>query len=111
MADEHFVEFVKCYGPDPNGHGKRKESDSPAGGKKGYLGGDRWHKFTIAEVRERNYKLDGFKWLKDEDLEGSDELPEPEELATDPIAELEAAVDELNVVLRLLEPSNRTGSS
>ena len=60
LAPEHFTEFGKCYGPDPNGRGKRKEGDSPPG--KGYLGGDRWQKFTIAEVRDRNFKLDGFKW-------------------------------------------------
>ena len=44
-----------------------------------------------------------FKWLKDDSLEDADELPEPEELATDAIAELEGAVAELNAVLRLLE--------
>ena len=42
--------------------------------------------FPIAEVKERDFKLDGFKWLKDESLDDADELPEPEELATDAIA-------------------------
>jgi type I restriction enzyme M protein len=49
--------------------------------------------------------LDGFKWLKEESLDDTDDLPEPEELATDAIAELEEAVSELNQVLRLLEGS------
>jgi type I restriction enzyme M protein len=54
-------------------------------------------------VKEREFKLDSFKWLKEESLEDADELPEPEDLATDAIAELEGAVEELNQVLALLE--------
>jgi type I restriction enzyme M protein len=54
-------------------------------------------------VKDRDFKLDSFKWLKEESLEDADDLPEPEELATDAIAELERAVEELNAVLVLLE--------
>ena len=53
--------------------------------------------------RLRDFKLDTFKWIKDESLEDADELPEPDELATDAIAELEGAVSDLNAVLELLE--------
>ena len=94
LTPEHFREFEKCYGADPNGKAKRKRSDSKQ---------DRWHDFPISEVKDREFKLDGFKWLKEDSLEDSDELPEPEELATEAIAELEAAVVELNQVLALLE--------
>lgn len=73
---------------------------------KGYLGGDRWRRFSIKEVREREYKLDSFKWLKDESLENAEDLPPPEELATDAIGELEGAVEELNAVLAMLENGN-----
>ena len=60
------------------------------------------------EVKAKDYKLDAFKWIKDESLDDGDALPEPEELATDAISELEAAVAELNAVLRLLEsPSGK----
>ena len=38
-----------------------------------------------------------------------DDLPEPEELATDAIAELEDAVEELNAVLKALENGNGNG--
>ena len=64
---------------------------------------DRWRRFSIEEVRARDYKIDSLKWLRDESLDDADELPEPEELATDAIAELEGAVDELNGILALLE--------
>ena len=60
----------------------------------------------IDEVQERDFKLDGFKWLKDESLEDADELPEPEELATDALEELEAATAGLGRVLKLLENGN-----
>jgi type I restriction enzyme M protein len=104
LTAEHFAEFEKCFGIDPNGRAKRKEDDSPAG--KGYMGGDRWRKFTIDEVKQRHFKLDGFKWLKDEDLANGDDLPEPEELATDAIVELRAAVEDLGAILLALENGN-----
>jgi type I restriction enzyme M protein len=94
LTSAHFAEFEQCYGRDPNGRSKRKPSDSKD---------DRWRSFHISEVKDREFKLDSFKWLKDESLEDADELPEPEELATDAISELESAVEELNAVLALLE--------
>ena len=97
LSAEHFAEFEKCYGKDPDGGAKRKPADSKD---------DRWRGFAIKEVKERDYKLDGLKWLKDESLEDADELPPPEELATDAIAELEGAVEELNAVLVALENGN-----
>ncbi len=94
LTREHFTEFEKCYGADPNGKAKRKASDSKD---------DRWRPFHISEVKEKQFKLDGFKWLKEDSLEDADDLPPPEELATDAISELEEAVAELNQVLALLE--------
>jgi type I restriction enzyme M protein len=90
----HFAEFEKCYGTDPNGSAKRKPSDSKE---------DRWRTFPIDEVKKRDYKIDGLKWLKDDSLDNGDGLAEPEELAADAIAELQAAVGELNALLLTLE--------
>ena len=98
LTAEHFAGFVKCYGSDPNGRAKRKASDSKD---------DRWRSFPISEVKERGFKLDGFKWLKEESLDDPDDLPEPEELAAEAISELEQAVGELNEVLRLLGEGTR----
>lgn len=94
LTKEHFAEFVKCFGADPNGRSKRKPEQSKD---------DRWRSFEIDEVASREFKLDSFKWLKEESFGDSDDLPEPEELVTDAIAELEGAVAELNKVLGLLE--------
>jgi type I restriction enzyme M protein len=54
-------------------------------------------------VAARGFKLDSLKWLKEESLDDADELPEPEELAADAIAEMELSVEELNSILLLLE--------
>jgi type I restriction enzyme M protein len=94
LTAKHFAEFEKCYGNDPNGLSKRSESDSPQ---------DRWRKFSIAEVKGRHYKLDAFKWLRDEELDDPDELPEPEELITEAMEELQLALDDLAGIQRLLE--------
>jgi len=94
LTTEHFAEFEKCFGTDPNGKAKRKPSDSKE---------DRWRSFHIDEVKKRDFKIDSLKWLKDESLDDGDDALEPEELATDAIAELQFAIDELNKVLSLLE--------
>src|SRR6202158_2762105 len=97
LTPEHFAEFEKCFGNDPNGRAKRKAGDSKE---------DRWRPLTIAEVKARDYKIDGLKWLKDESLDEFDPDIEPQELATDAIAEVEAAVEELNAIVTMLENGN-----
>jgi type I restriction enzyme M protein len=100
LTSEHFAEFEKCYGKDPNGGGKRKESDSKD---------DRWRSFHISKVKERDFKIDGLRWLKEESLGDSDELLEPEELIGEAMEELEGAVAGLGRVLKLLENGNGSG--
>jgi type I restriction enzyme M protein len=97
LTPEHFAEFEACFGSYPNGHSKRGAADSKE---------NRWRSFHITQVKERDFKIDSLKWLKDESLDDGEELPEPEELATDAIAELEAAVEELNAIVSLLENEN-----
>lgn len=92
LSQEHFKEFEKCYGTDPNGQGKRTDL-----GVEG-----RFRRFNIAEVKDRGYKLD-ITWLKDESLEDSDELPEPQDLASEAITELETVVDSLKEIVAELE--------
>ena len=53
--------------------------------------------------RSAHYKLDGFKWLRDEELDDPDEILDPAELVTDAIAELQAAVTELHELQKLLD--------
>jgi type I restriction enzyme M protein len=92
LVPKMFEDFVKCYGKDPNGQTKRKDT-----GEEG-----RFRKFTISEIKDRNYNLD-ITWLKDESLEDPDSLPEPQILAADAITELNACVDELQEALNFIE--------
>jgi type I restriction enzyme M protein len=91
LTHAHLAAFEACYGLDPNGRSRRSAGDSRE---------DRWRSFSVAEVRARDFKIDGLKWLKEESLD--DELPEPEELAAEAIAELESAVADLASVIELL---------
>jgi type I restriction enzyme M protein len=99
LAAKHFSEFEKCYGDDPNGLSSRDEADSLDG---------RWRSFTVDEVKDRHYKLDAFKWLRDEDIDDPDELPEPEELISEAIEELQLALDELSDLQTLVGSRERS---
>ena len=92
LLPKHFEEFEKCYGADPNGQSKRTDS-GPEG---------RFKSFHIDEIKERGYKLD-ITWLKDDTLEDSDDLPEPQDLASEAITELEATVDDLKEILQMID--------
>ena len=54
-------------------------------------------------MKEHHYKLDAFKWLRDEELDDPHELAEPEELITEAMEELQLALDDLSDIQRLLE--------
>jgi type I restriction enzyme M protein len=92
LTAQHFAEFEKAYGKDPNGLSKRTDA-----GEAG-----RFRKYHISEIKDRQFKLD-ITWLKDESLEDSDELPEPQDLAADAVTELEAVIDDLKEIVELVE--------
>ncbi|MCP5522976.1 MAG: N-6 DNA methylase [Verrucomicrobiales bacterium] len=92
LTAQHFAEFEKAYGKDPNGLSRRTDAGQAS----------RFRKFHISEIKERGYKLD-ITWLKDESLEDSDDLPEPQDLAGEAITELEAVVDDLREIVALVE--------
>jgi type I restriction enzyme M protein len=94
LTAEHFDEFEKCFGTDPNGRAKRTPTNSNE---------DRWQSFPLDEIKKRDYKIDALKWLKDDSIDDGSAFEEPEELATDAIAELQSAVEELTAVIALLE--------
>lgn len=94
LSAKHFADFERCYGDDPNGRSKRTETDSADG---------RWRSFSIDEVKQRHYKLDAFKWLRDNEADDPDEMPEPEELITEAMEELHLALDDLADIQGLLD--------
>lgn len=94
LTAAYFTEFIQCFGSDPAGRGKRNEAASPEG---------RWRSFSVKEVKERHYKLDAFKWIRDEELDDPDDLAAPEELVTEAMEELQLALDDVTDIQRLLE--------
>jgi type I restriction enzyme M protein len=90
LKREDLDEFVKCYNPE-NRH-QREETwseENPEG---------RWRRFAYDELMARDKaNLDIF-WLRDESLEESDNLPAPEELAAEIIADLESALEQFRDV-------------
>jgi len=89
LTPEHFAEFENVYGASANGTSKRKETE-------------RFRRFHISDIKERDYKLD-ITWIKDESLEDAADLPEPDILASEAITELEAVVDDLREIISLIE--------
>ena len=94
LTPEYFAEFERCYGDDPNGGAPRSEKDSAEG---------RWRSFTLEQIVERGYKIDSFKWLRDENSNGSREVLDPVELVAAAVADLEGAVSELHGLQALFD--------
>lgn len=92
LTPQHFAEFEDAYGKDPNGLSKRKDT-----GEAG-----RFRRFDLGDIQKRGYRLD-ITWLKDDSLEDSDEMPEPQDLASEAITELEAVVAGLREIVELVE--------
>lgn len=102
LTARHFTEFERCYGSDPNGGGKRSAADSPD---------ERWKSFNLDEIKRHHYKLDALKWIRDEELDDTDEMAEPEELITTAMEELQLALDDLADMQQLLENDGNGGTS
>jgi len=92
LIPEIFIDFEKCFGKNPNGLSKRKDT-----GKDG-----RFRKYSLSQIKKRNYNLD-ITWLKDDSLEDPNDLPEPRELVNDAITELNVCVNELQDILSLVD--------
>jgi type I restriction enzyme M protein len=93
LIDAHFAEFELCYGVDPNGQAPRGEADSSDG---------RWRAFGIDEVRTRDYKIDSFKWLRDDELDNSVVANDPAELIAEASDELQQALLRIEALQRVL---------
>jgi type I restriction enzyme M protein len=96
LAAKHFLEFEKCFGSDPSGLSQRQEHDSADG---------RWRPFTLDEIKGHHYKLDSIKWIRDEEFDDLDDIPEPEELITQAMAELQHALDDFADIQALVDAS------
>ena len=101
VCPQHFAEFEQYFGTDPNGNCKPKRKNLGETG--------RFRRFHATEIAERSDKLD-ITWLKDDSLESSDDLPEPQDLAAEAITELEAIVGDLREIVALIEQEEGVGA-
>jgi type I restriction enzyme M protein len=88
---EYFADFEKAYGSDPLGKSRRKDL-----GEEG-----RFRKFTREEIKAGGDNLD-ISWLKDDSVQDSDDLPEPEEIAAEIMDKLRVAMEEMEGLSALL---------
>ncbi|MGJ8697761.1 MAG: N-6 DNA methylase [Verrucomicrobiaceae bacterium] len=87
LTREHFACFEKAYGKKSDGSSKRTDQ-----GEEG-----RFRKFTRKEIAERGENLD-LSWLRDESSSSSEDLPEPEELASAILKRLQKAAEEIEAL-------------
>lgn len=85
LKSEHFEEFEKSF-------------DKPWEEKEKI---ERWSRFTIEEIKAKNYSLD-LGLIRDENQIDHDDLPNPVESAEEAIGKLEEAVDLLKSVIKEL---------
>lgn len=92
LTRSHFTEFEAAFGDDALGR--------PASLAKRQDTGDqgRFRCFDRDWIADRNENLD-IAWLRDEDDNGGEELPEPSALAQEAMIEFEAAIAELQGIL------------
>ncbi len=88
-------EFVACFNPDNRHEREETWSEDTTDG--------RWRCFSYDELSKRDkLNLDIF-WLKDESLEESENLPEPDVLAQEITEDLQAALEQFEQIVNGLE--------
>jgi len=92
LTRKHFEEFESCYGEDANGGSERSDL-----GEEG-----RFRCFSREFIGERGENLD-ISWLRDESLQSTEDLPEPDEIASAIMEKLRVAMTEMEALSALLE--------
>lgn len=91
FSSEHLAPFIAAYGKDKNGRSPRVDE-----GESG-----RFRRYGREQLRARGDNLD-VTWLRDEDTERAEDLPEPDELAAQILAQLQVATEEMQALVELL---------
>ncbi len=91
LKREHLEEFVKCFNPE-NRH-ERKAAWTQKRNPNG-----RWRAYDYKDIVARDKASLDIFWLKDECLNESENLPEPDVLAADIVADLEAALEQFREI-------------
>jgi len=92
LSAKYFEDFETCYLARP-----RSETEQ-------------FKRFTREQIAERDDTLD-IIWLKDENLEDPDDLPEPKDLVAEALTQLTVAVDALNELAAQLGKNGGDGGA
>ncbi|MCA9461516.1 MAG: SAM-dependent DNA methyltransferase [Nitrospira sp.] len=90
LKREDLDEFVKCY------HAKNRHDRKPTWSEKNPEG--RWRAYDYDEVVARDKASLDLFWLKDDSLEDSANLPDPDVIAQEIVDDLEAALDQFRLI-------------
>ncbi|MFS1444576.1 N-6 DNA methylase [Vibrio sp. 10N.286.46.E10] len=107
LTERHFAPFIEAYGSDANGQSPRiegvwqqlgeVESDAENTSENA-----RWKKFKREYIREQKGDSLDISWLKDLEATSAENLPEPEVLAGEAMAELTEAMSEIYQLMQSL---------
>jgi len=90
LKREDLDEFVQCYNPENRYQRNALWSDKTPDG--------RWRSYEYDELINRDKASLDIFWLRDESLEESDNLPDPDVLAQEIVEDLEAALEQFREI-------------
>jgi type I restriction enzyme M protein len=90
LKREDLGEFVSCYNPE------NRYQRQPTWSEKNLDG--RWRAYEYEELINRDKASLDIFWLRDESLEESDNLPDPDVLAQEIVEDLEAALEQFREI-------------
>ena len=90
LKGEDLDEFVKCYNP------KNRHERKPTWSNDNQNG--RWRAYDYDELINRDKDSLDIFWLKDESLEDSENLPDPDIIAAEIVEDLEAALEQFREI-------------
>ncbi|EJE1249927.1 TPA: N-6 DNA methylase [Vibrio parahaemolyticus] len=116
LTENHFDAFIAAYGADKNGQSPREEGVYETLGnifaegetaeilseKAHKVDSARWRKFSRDYIRDQKGDSLDISWLKDLEATSAENLPEPEVLAGEAMAELTEAMSEIYQLMQAL---------
>ncbi len=115
LTAQHFEHFIAAYGDDKNGQSPREEGvwetlgaiygtedNATADSIEKTQDNARWRKFSRDYIRDQKGDSLDISWLKDLEASSAENLPEPEILAGEAMAELTEAMSEIYRLMQSL---------
>lgn len=99
LKREDLDEFVKCYNSANRHERKTTWSEKKPDG--------RWRAYDYGDLIARDKASLDIFWLKDESLEASDNLPDPDVIAQEIVDDLEAALEQFRLIANDLSPADK----